>query len=173
MAVLGFTAPMHLEDLKKRLLKRYGDALCKMGSLYGNQVVFITRHGAGHSVPPHKVNYRANIWALKSLAQEEIFATTAVGSLNKEMKAGHFVVCDQAIDFTKSRVNTFYDTPERGVAHVDFTNPYCPRCVQRLLNALKELTFRSIKQAAMSAPKDRVLKPQRKLKCSPCWAATL
>lgn len=93
--------------------------------------------------------------------------------MNKEMKAGHFVVCDQAIDFTKSRVNTFYDTPERGVAHVDFTNPYCPRCVQRLLNALKELIFHSIKQAAMSAPKARVLKPQRKLKCSPCWAATL
>ena len=118
IAIIGGTgvySPDALGGFEEKVIKTpYGDALCKMGSLYGNQVVFITRHGAGHSVPPHKVNYRANIWALKSLGTEEIFATTAVGSLNKEMKAGHFVVCDQAIDFTKSRVNTFYDTPERG-----------------------------------------------------------
>jgi purine nucleoside phosphorylase len=77
----------------------------------GNQVVFVSRHGVDHSVPPHKVNYRANIWAMKSLGTEEIFATTAVGSLNPEMKAGHFVVCDNVLDFTKSRINTFYDSP--------------------------------------------------------------
>ena len=108
IAIIGGTgvySPDALGGFEEKVIKTpYGDALCKMGSLYGNQVVFITRHGAGHSVPPHKVNYRANIWALKSLGTEEIFATTAVGSLNKEMKAGHFVVCDQAIDFTKSRV---------------------------------------------------------------------
>lgn len=141
IAIIGGTgvySPDALGGFEERVIKTpYGDALCKMGSLYGNQVVFITRHGAGHSVPPHKVNYRANIWALKSLGTEEIFATTAVGSLNKEMKAGHFVVCDQAIDFTKSRVNTFYDTPERGVAHVDFTNPYCPRLRAKVIKCLE------------------------------------
>lgn len=177
IAIIGGTgvySPDALGGFEEKVIKTpYGDALCKMGSLYGNQVVFITRHGAGHSVPPHKVNYRANIWALKSLGTEEIFATTAVGSLNKEMKAGHFVVCDQAIDFTKSRVNTFYDTPERGVAHVDFTNPYCPRLRAKVIKCLERTEIPFHKPDVMSAPKARVLKPQRKLKCSPCWAATL
>ena len=72
IAIIGGTgvySPDALGGFEEKVIKTpYGDALCKMGSLYGNQVVFITRHGAGHSVPPHKVNYRANIWALKSLA---------------------------------------------------------------------------------------------------------
>lgn len=80
IAIIGGTgvySPDALGGFEEKVIKTpYGDALCKMGSLYGNQVVFITRHGAGHSVPPHKVNYRANIWALKSLGTEEIFATT-------------------------------------------------------------------------------------------------
>ena len=76
IAIIGGTgvySPEALGGFEEKVIKTpYGDALCKMGSLYGNQVVFITRHGAGHSVPPHKVNYRANIWALKSLGTEEI-----------------------------------------------------------------------------------------------------
>ncbi len=121
----------------------YGDALCNVAQMAGNQVIFITRHGLGHKTAPHKVNYRANIWALKSLGTEEIFATTAVGSMNPEMKAGHFVVCDNVLDFTKSRINTFYYTPERGVVHVDFTHPYCESVRERLIRCLKktDITF--------------------------------
>ena len=71
-----------LEGFESKIIDTpYGQAACKIGELYGNQVVFITRHGVNHSTPPHKVNYRANIWALKSLGVQEIFATTAVGSL--------------------------------------------------------------------------------------------
>ena len=129
IAIIGGTgvySPDALAGFEEKVIATpYGDALCKIGTLHGNQVVFITRHGVGHSVPPHKVNYRANIWALKSLGTEEIFATTAVGSLNREMKAGHFVVCDQAIDFTKSRVNTFYDTP-------------CPRLRAKVIKCLEK-----------------------------------
>ena len=157
IAIIGGTgvySPDALAGFKEKVIATpYGDALCKIGTLHGNQVVFITRHGVGHSVPPHKVNYRANIWALKSLGTEEIFATTAVGSLNREMKAGHFVVCDQAIDFTPIRT--------------------ARACVQKLSNALKKRQSRSIKPAAMSARKARALKLRPKLKCSPCWAATL
>lgn len=102
----------------------------------GNQVAFITRHGVGHTVAPHMINYRANIWALKSLGTEEIFATSATGSLNPAMTAGHFVVCDQLLDFTKSRVSTFYDNPVRGVAHVDFTHPYCEALRTKVIDIL-------------------------------------
>lgn len=141
IAIIGGTgiySPEALSGFESKIIQTpYGPALCNIGEMSGNMVVFITRHGVGHKTPPHKVNYRANIWALKSLGVEEIFATTAVGSLNKEMKAGHFVVCDQVLDFTKSRINTFYDTPERGVAHVDFTNPYCPVLREKVINCLK------------------------------------
>ncbi len=147
IAIIGGTGienPDTLSGFEKKIIDTpYGQALCNIGMMYGNQVVFVSRHGAGHSVPPHKVNYRANIWAVKSLGTEEIFATTAVGSLNSEMKAGHFVVCDNVLDFTKSRINTFYDTPERGVAHCDFTHPYCPALREKVIKCLQrtDITF--------------------------------
>ena len=143
IAIIGGTgiySPEALQGFEEKVIDTpYGQALCNIGELAGNQVVFITRHGAGHKTAPHKVNYRANIWALKSLGTEEIFATTAVGSLNPEMTAGHFVVCSNVLDFTKSRINTFYDTPERGVVHVDFSYPYCPCVRERVIRCLEKL----------------------------------
>ena len=143
IAIIGGTgiySPEALQSFEEKVIDTpYGQALCNIGELAGNQVVFITRHGVGHKTAPHKVNYRANIWALKSLGTEEIFATTAVGSLNPEMKAGHFVVCSNVLDFTKSRINTFYDTPERGVVHVDFSYPYCPCVRERVIRCLEKL----------------------------------
>ena len=145
IAIIGGTgiySPEALQGFAEKFIDTpYGQALCNIGELAGNQVVFITRHGVGHKTAPHKVNYRANIWALKSLGTEEIFATTAVGSLNPEMKAGHFVVCSNVLDFTKSRINTFYDTPERGVVHVDFSYPYCPCVRERVIRCLEKMNI--------------------------------
>lgn len=147
IAIIGGTgvySPETLQSFEKKIIETpYGQALCNIGKLFEKQVIFITRHGVGHKTAPHKINYRANIWALKSLGTEEIFATTAVGSLNPKMLPGHFVVCDQILDFTKSRINTFYDTSERGVAHVDFTNPYCPRLRKKVISCLEKthITF--------------------------------
>ena len=145
IAIIGGTgiySPEALQGFEEKVIDTpYGPALCNIGELAGNQVVFITRHGVGHKTAPHKVNYRANIWALKSLGTEEIFATTAVGSLNPEMKAGHFVVCSNVLDFTKSRINTFYDTPERGVVHVDFSYPYCPCVRERVIRCLEKMNI--------------------------------
>ena len=142
IAIIGGTGidnPDTLKGFEKKIIETpFGKALCNIGTMSGNQVVFVSRHGVDHSVPPHKVNYRANIWAMKSLGTEEIFATTAVGSLNPEMKAGHFVVCDNVLDFTKSRINTFYDSPERGVAHCDFTYPYCPTLREKVIKCLEK-----------------------------------
>lgn len=104
----------------------YGTVTYKVGDFAEKGVVFIPRHGSNHSTPPHLINYRANIWALKKLGVQNILATTAVGSLNLAMKPGHFVLPDQFLDFTKNRINTFYDGGERGVVHVDVTEPYCP-----------------------------------------------
>ena len=145
IAIIGGTGVGDVKTLKgfKHLTVQtpYGPTECNMGKIAGNQVIFIARHGAGHSVPPHKVNYRANIWALKSLGTEEIFATTAVGSLNPKMTAGHFVVCDQVLDFTKNRINTFFNGDGKPVVHTDFTNPYCPYLRAKVIDILKTLKY--------------------------------
>ena len=90
IAIIGGTgiySPETLQCFEEKVIQTpYGAALCNIGTMCGNQVIFITRHGVGHKTAPHKVNYRANIWALKSLGTEEIFATTAVGSLNPDME---------------------------------------------------------------------------------------
>ena len=92
IAIIGGTgiySPETLQCFEEKIIQTpYGPALCNIGTMCSNQVIFITRHGVGHKTAPHKVNYRANIWALKSLGTEEIFATTAVGSLNLDLRSG-------------------------------------------------------------------------------------
>jgi len=95
-----------------------------IGELSGKRVIFLSRHGRDHNIPPHRVNYRANIWALKSLGVERIIGVNAVGGISTELKPGMIVVPEQLVDFTVSRHRSFYDGPE--VVHVDFTEPYCP-----------------------------------------------
>lgn len=104
----------------------YGAVRLNGGEYKGIQVAFLARHGEGHSVPPHLINYRANIMALKKLGVTRILATAAVGSLNIDLKPGSFVITDQFIDFTKNRIGTFFDGGENGVVHTDMTEPYCP-----------------------------------------------
>lgn len=130
LAIIGGTGvydPDMLSDLKEvEVETAYGLPVTVVtGSYSGKEVVFLSRHGAKHSVPPHKINYRANIASLKKLGVQMILATAAVGSLNPEMEPGHLALVDQFIDFTKSRVATYYDGGEAGVVHTDFTEPYC------------------------------------------------
>jgi 5'-methylthioadenosine phosphorylase len=87
------------------------------------RVAFLPRHGRDHRFPPHKIPYRANLWALRSLGVRQIVAPCAVGGLRPELGPGTFVVPDQLIDRTSGRVQTYYDT---GAVHVSFADPYCP-----------------------------------------------
>ncbi len=129
IAVIGGTGvydPRMLEEVhEESLVTPFGKITYKTGQYRGQEVIFIPRHGAGHTIPPHLINYRANIWGLKKLGVNTILATTAVGSLNLAMKPGDFVLVDQFLDFTKNRQHTFYEGGERGVVHVDVTDPYC------------------------------------------------
>ncbi len=95
-----------------------------VGSVGGEEIAFLPRHGEGHSIPPHKVLYKANIEALAKLGVERIIATNAVGSLNPDYKPGDFVIFDQFINHTHGREDTFFDGPE--VIHVSLADPYCP-----------------------------------------------
>jgi 5'-methylthioadenosine phosphorylase len=92
--------------------------------LYKNiKVAFIPRHGRSHTIPPHKVNYRANIWAMKQLGIKRIITTSAVGSLRKDYRPGTFVIPDQFIDRTKKRLDTFYEGGQ--VCHISAADPFC------------------------------------------------
>lgn len=111
----------------------YGEATALIGLMEGKQVAFMPRHGIGHTVPPHLVNYRANIDALKQIGVRKILATVSVGSLNMDMEPGHLVLLDQFIDFTKTRSLSFYEGGEAGVVHTDMTNPYCEQLREILM----------------------------------------
>jgi len=95
-----------------------------IGKLAGKSVAFMPRHGSSHTLPPHMINYRANVWAMKSLGVTRLITPCAAGSLQKDVKPGEFVVCDQFVDRTSGRKDTFYDGPI--TTHVSSAEPYCP-----------------------------------------------
>ncbi|MFC2633592.1 MAG: S-methyl-5'-thioadenosine phosphorylase, partial [Veillonella parvula] len=129
IGVIGGTGvydPSIFENIhEESLMTPYGEIDYVQGTYHGKTVIFVARHGKDHTIPPHKINYRANIWGLKKLGVTFIISTTAVGSLNENFKPGHFVLTDQFLDFTKNRITTFYEGGDRPVAHLDVTNPYC------------------------------------------------
>jgi len=123
----GFYDPDMLTNTRElRVHTPYGPAsdAVTVGELNGVAVAFLPRHGRSHTVPPHKINFRANIWALNSLGVERILAPSAVGSLREGITPGTIVLPDQFIDMTKNRVYTFYDGPK--VAHISMADPFCP-----------------------------------------------
>jgi 5'-methylthioadenosine phosphorylase len=93
-----------------------------IGDIGGRSVGFMPRHGVKHELPPHAINFRANLWAMKSLGATDVILPCAAGSLQKHVAPGHFVICDQVVDRTSGRTDTFYDGPE--TTHVGFAEPY-------------------------------------------------
>ena len=142
--IIGGTGLTQLENLKvtRRQIARtpYGEASQPLvfGELAGREVVFLARHGGGHTIPPHAVNYRANIWALHSVGVKNLLAIATVGGITQGLSAGDIVLPHQIIDYTHGRHNTYHDGIELPVMHIDFTEPYS--------NALRQ----SCKQAAVN-----------------------
>jgi 5'-methylthioadenosine phosphorylase len=95
-----------------------------IGDVGGRSVAFIPRHGVKHEFPPHRIPYRANAWTMKELGVGRVLGPNACGSLRPDVKPGDFVVCDQLVDRTRDRPNTFYDGPV--TTHISFADPYCP-----------------------------------------------
>jgi 5'-methylthioadenosine phosphorylase len=108
------------------------DKLMK-GTFNGQETVFLPRHGRGHKIPPHKINYRANLWAMKEAGVTKILAPSAVGSLRREIAPGTFVVCDSYIDRTRGRGDTFFDGSE--VRHMSSVDPYCQNLREKIVAA--------------------------------------
>lgn len=111
-----------------------------LGQVEGKKVAFLPRHGRKHSIPPHKINYRANLWAMKELGVTRIISPCAVGSLQKEIQPGDFVISDQYIDRTRGRIDTFYDGPI--ATHVSAADPYCMELRELAIKATEETGVR-------------------------------
>lgn len=142
LAFIGGTGvydPVLLDHVTEHVIDTpYGQAKYESGFFEGKEIIHLARHGLHHTIPPHKINYRANIFALKMLGVGAVITTTAVGSLNPEYKPGELVLIDQFIDMTKSRIGTFFDGERYGVAHIDMTHPYCESLRQAVLAAGKK-----------------------------------
>jgi 5'-methylthioadenosine phosphorylase len=108
-----------------------------VGGLGGQRVAFLPRHGRRHELPPHRIPYRANLWAMREAGVRRVIGPCASGALRPELKLGEFVVCDQFVDRTSGRDDTFYDGPE--TTHVSAADPYCPDLRRVLLETAAEL----------------------------------
>ena len=125
----------------------YGTASIGLGEFAGQEIAFLTRHGAGHSIAPHAINYRANIRALADLGVNSVIAVNAVGGIRAEFLPGHLVIPDQLIDYTWGRESTYYDgkpsadltVSEIGVQHIDFSEPYDQALRTTLVEVLQRL----------------------------------
>ncbi len=113
--------------------------LITLGNYSGTPVAFIPRHGRKHTIPPHKINSRANIWALKELGVTRILSPSVVGSLNEDFKPGDIVVSDQFIDFTKKRDYTYFDGGQ--LCHISMDDPFCPELRRIAISCTKALNY--------------------------------
>ena len=142
LAIIGGSglAKLPILEVTHRQVVRtpYGDPSCALtfGRIGQQNVVFIARHGHGHSLAPHEINYRANIWALHNQGVKGILAIGSVGGIRADMGPGTLVVPDNIIDYSWGRKHTFFDGPERPVVHVDFSNPYDDALRARLIAAV-------------------------------------
>jgi len=156
-AIIGGTGLTSLHGLRitgREIIQTpFGEAsgVLVHGEYCGHEVMFLPRHGAGHTIPPHRINYRANIWVLKEAGASNVIAINAVGGIRLDMKSRCLVIPDQIIDYTWSRKNTFFEDSLGSVVHVDFTEPYCDSLRRNLIEGAKRAGIDIIDNATYGA----------------------
>ena len=126
-------------------------ARIRIGHVDGTAVAFMPRHGDEHSLPPHRINYRANVWAMREVGVRRIVGPSACGALKPELEPGTFVICDQFVDRTRGREDTFYDGPQ--TTHVSAADPYCPDLARILAENGDERTVRGGTVVVIQGPR--------------------
>ncbi len=143
LAIIGGTGLTQLANLEishRQVLRTpYGEpsGAITFGRLRQHEVMFLARHGYGHTIPPHEVNYRANLWALQEQGARRVISVASVGCIREGLAPGDIVVPDQIIDYTYGRAFTYFEGHERPVTHIDFTRPYDPGLRQQVLEAAR------------------------------------
>lgn len=145
LAIIGGRGLTELASLKithRQVLRTpYGEPSCAFlfGTLNDHEVIFLARHGYGYTIPPHLVNYRANLWALREQGVTEVVSVATVGGIRADLTPGTLVVPDQIIDYTHGRDATFFDLRNTSYTNIDFTQPYCPKLRSRILRSAAEI----------------------------------
>ncbi len=121
------------------------------GVFHGREVMFVARHGYGHNIPPHRVNYRANIWALRHLGVERLIAVAAVGGVSDAMTPGRIAVPGQIIDYTWGRGHTYFEDDLTQVTHVDFTHPYSEDLREAMIVSARAANLDAVEQGTYGA----------------------
>lgn len=150
----GLTKMDALEITRREVVNTpYGEPSSPLihGCFDGLDIVFLPRHGAGHTIPPHKINYRANIWALKHIGVDYIVGMATVGGIRDDMEPETIAIPDQIIDYTWGRGNTFFENDLSEVTHIDFTQPYCPKLRAALIAAAEDAGLDIRKDATYGA----------------------
>jgi len=150
----GLTSLANLEITKREVSRTpYGELSGPLvyGNLTGQEVVFLARHGHAHTIPPHLVNYRANLWALREAGISHVIAVAAVGGIPEKFVPGSIVFPDQIIDYTYSRAHTIFDEGLLSVTHIDFTEPYCDELRMVLIAAASKAGIAVIPEATYAA----------------------
>jgi 5'-deoxy-5'-methylthioadenosine phosphorylase len=165
----GLTNLKNLEITRREVLRTpFGEPSAPLvfGHLGGQKAVFLARHGHGHTIPPHDVNYRANIWALKEVGASHVIAVNAVGGITPTMTAGGLIFPDQVIDYTYGRMHTYFGIEQKSVTHVDFTFPYCEELRNVLATAAQAAGLDAVAKgtyAATQGPRFETIAEIRKL----------
>lgn len=144
LAIIGGTGLTSIEELnilgQLNVDTPYGAPSAPLikGEVAGKEIIFLARHGNQHIIPPHKINYRANIWALHSIGVTDVIAVAAVGGIHRNIPPKKIVIPMQIVDYTYGRKQTYFEDDLSEVVHIDFTHPYCETLRQKLLQAAKE-----------------------------------
>lgn len=150
----GLTSLKNLEIINRELVHTpYGEPSGPLthGAISGKEVLFLARHGYGHTIPPHKVNYRANLWALKEAGADHVIAVNAVGGIRADMTPGRLVIPHQIIDYTWNRTNTYFEEGLAHVTHIDFTEPYCDSLRQMLIDGARAIGINAVEGGVYGA----------------------
>jgi len=150
----GLTRLKNLEITERHVMRTpYGEPSAPLvyGQLNGRTAVFLPRHGPGHTIPPHMVNYQANVWALKESGVSHVVAVAAVGAISAKFLPGELVFPDQIIDYTYSRAHTYFGDFQKQVTHVDFTYPYCEELRQVLIDAARRAGLKAAEHGTYAA----------------------
>ncbi|HEY9150799.1 MAG TPA: S-methyl-5'-thioinosine phosphorylase [Gammaproteobacteria bacterium] len=157
LAIIGGTGLTTLNGLNiaRREMRRtpYGEPSAPFihGDFCGTEVVFLARHGSGHTIPPHRVNYQANLWALQDMGVRRVIAVAAVGGIRPDMVPGRIAFPNQIIDYTYGRAQTFFEDDLSNVTHIDFTEPYCGELRGHLIQVARELELGAVEDGTYGA----------------------
>ena len=157
IAIIGGTGLTSIKGYKETgrevISTPYGEPSAPLihGDLFGQEVYFLPRHGTKHTIPPHKINYRANIWSLKNAGIGKVISVNAVGGIRSDMQPRSLIIPDQIIDYTTSRINTFFEDGLTDVVHIDFTQPFCEELRKSIINVANAKNIDVISEGTYAA----------------------